>query len=264
MSYSKDKREQQTGYVFLADAYYDGESNRRTIIGRLLYTGHRDVLWANHTGDPDIKDHTHVLWRESYSTSISSVAFRYNFPARLIQVVGRDTDHKNYKGAMIYLLHADRKSISQGKRKYSADILYGPWKSQALKVIDKYQSEHANRDNDIILILDWIDKNVNCSTADLVRWCCANNLYSVYRRSASVVHNVLREYRSKSDYDKLVDGIGNQMADINERIEQVIRVQNYQKGRIDSDKSRMSDENMLVIQDLLKYAKLKNGGYDSM
>lgn len=221
MSAASEKREQQSGYVFLADSYYDGEGNRKTIIGRLLYTGNRECVWANHTGEPDIKDHTHVLWREKYSTSISAVAFRYQFPARLIQVVGRDSEHTNYKGAMIYLLHMDRKSIAAGKRKYNSDILYGPWKSKALEVISKYQEDHRNRDNDIILILDWIDKHVNCTTADLVRWCCANNLYSVYRRSASVVNAVLRELRDIRRTDDYIASVGNRLAEIERRTDKL-------------------------------------------
>lgn len=251
MSEASEKREQQSGYVFLADSYYDGDGERRNLIGRLLYTGHQDVLWANHRDDADIKDHTHVLWREKYSTSISAVAFRYNHPARLIQVVGRDADHKNYKGAMIYLLHIDRKSVAQGKRKYNTDVLYGPWKEKAVEVIHKYQEEHKNHDNDIILILDWIDAHVNCTTADLVRWCCANNLYSVYRRSASVVNAVLRELRDVRRTDDYIAGIGNRLAEVERRADQLAESRKNEKHYREIAQST-SRVNVEILQEMMR------------
>lgn len=258
MSKANEERILTKGYVFLADSYYDGEGERKNLIGNLLMTCHRDVLWANHTLDTDIKPHTHVLWREDYSTSISTVAARYNHPARLIQVVGRDAEHKNYKGAMIYLLHIDRKSVAAGKRKYTKDALFGPWKEKAVQVIEKYKEDTRNRDNDIILILDYIQNKPGISTADLVRWCCANNLYSVYRRSASIVGNILREYRDNARSDEYIALVGKRLGEAEQSVRELQREAQFAKQykEIASSSARI---NMELVEEMKRRYFEKHG-----
>lgn len=193
-------RKYDSGVCFLVQVYIEDKEERRNTLGSLLLSGNQEIVWADHTED-EAKPHTIILVRMPYSMTISAFASRFGIKERFVQLCGKDKEHKDYKAAMRYLLHRTKASIAEGKYQYPLESLKGPWREHAKKVIGK-EEKVKWKDSDITLILDHIDKCEYVSTADLIRWACSHDLYSILRRSLSAIRDCLREHNSiylKSD-----------------------------------------------------------------
>ena len=187
-------RKSDSGISFLCIAYPENDT-KKNLIGNALLRG-EDCVWANHYGEPGNKDHTHVIVKTPFAQSISAFAKNHDYSENLIQLCGRDREHKNVKAAIVYLVHQDDESLLLGKKQYSEEAYSGPMREYAIAVLRKYLKTRKRDDEDITLILDWLDRQEHINTADVVRWCVRNNLYSVYRRSASTISNCIREHNN--------------------------------------------------------------------
>lgn len=146
-------------------------------------------------GNPK-KAHYHVEVRVPSGMSLS--AFKKNVGIRYAEPL------KTWEGYCVYLIHADEKSRKSGKYQYPVEILKGTMKDEAIKVINKAlgnnQKKKSEDDKGILQILEFIESMDYCTTACLVRWCCQNNLYSVYRRAGRIVSELLAEHNRNCQF----------------------------------------------------------------
>lgn len=156
------------------------------------------ALHDKDTGDNGVlkKPHYHVEVRVPGGMSLS--AFKKNVGIRYAEPL------KSWEGYCVYLVHADRESKQRGKFQYPIDIIKGTMSEEAIKVINKAlgnnQKKKSEDDKGIIQILEFIESMDYCTTACLVRWCCQNNLYSVYRRAGRIVADLLAEHNRNCQF----------------------------------------------------------------
>ena len=160
-----------------------------------------NYVYALHDKDIDElgnakKAHYHVLVRVPGGMTLS--AFKKNVGIRYAEPL------KSWEGYCVYLIHADKESKSRGKYQYTVDCLYGNLKEDAIKVINKILGNNQKRksedDKGILEILEFIESMDYVTTACLVRWCCQNDLYSVYRRSGRIVSELLQEHNRNCQF----------------------------------------------------------------
>lgn len=208
-------RKSDSGISFLCLCYPENDTKQK-LIGSALLRG-EDCVWSNHYGEVGNKDHTHVIIKVPFAQTISAFSKNHDYPENLIQLCGRDKEHKNIKAAIVYIVHQDDESILLGKKQYTEESYKGPLKNYAVQVLRKYLKMRKRDDEDITFILDYIDRQEHVSTAQLVRWCCAHNLYSVYRRSSSVVNNCIREHNAILHYSDPDSVLLSRIREIEER-----------------------------------------------
>lgn len=158
-------------------------------------------VYALHNKDTDDngepkKSHYHIMVRVPGGMTLS--AFKKNVGIRYAEPL------KSWEGYCVYLIHADSESKSKGKYQYSVDILCGNLKEEAIRIINKAlggkQKKKSEDDRGILEILDFIESMDYVTTACLVRWCCQNNLYSVYRRAGRIVADLLQEHNRNCQF----------------------------------------------------------------
>lgn len=140
--------------------------------------------------------HYHIMVRVPGGMTLS--AFKKNVEIRYAEPL------KSWEGYCVYLIHADKESKSVGKYQYPVDTLSGNLKEEAIKIINKAlgknQKSKSEDDKGILEILEFIESMDYCTTACLVRWCCQNDLYSVYRRSGRIVADLLAEHNRNCQF----------------------------------------------------------------
>lgn len=249
-------RKTDTGTCFILELY-DEDKERNQIIGTLLACGLKEVVWSRHDMD-EAKVHTHVLVRVPYAQTISAFAKRYGARERLIQLAGRDSDHKNYKGAMIYLLHRDKRSIAAGKHQYTESSLFGPWREHALEVIKKHDQVQW-KDTDVILVLDEIERREYVKSADLMRWACSVGLYSIYRRNLSAIRDCIREHNDLYRHSDDLEYLKSEVRQLREDREVLNRKIAYADGYMKRDK-RVQEQpwrvNIELIEEMLHQGRM--------
>lgn len=158
-------------------------------------------VYALHDKDTDDmgelkKSHYHIVVRVKGGMTLS--AFKKNVGIRYAEPL------KSWEGYCVYLIHADSESKSRGKYQYPVDILCGSLRDDAIKVINKAlggkQKGKSEDDKGILEILDFIESMDYVTTACLVRWCCQNDLYSVYRRAGRIVADLLQEHNRNCQF----------------------------------------------------------------
>lgn len=143
-------------------------------------------------GDKE-KPHCQTLIRLTNGQTVS--AFSKNCGVKESHIQGLDS----WRDFAVYLLHRDEDSIRVGKYQYAYDALHGNYRNECIEVITNRKSNNFNRSREeesrIVDIVNYIESfSCSISTATLVRWASQQGLYSVYRRSAGIVQNVLREH----------------------------------------------------------------------
>lgn len=180
--------------------WYRADSGFEELLKRLDNLG-MPYVYALHDKDAkedgSIKEaHYHIMVRVPQGMSLS--AFKKNVDIRYAEPL------KSWEGYCVYLIHADKESKSKGKYQYPVDILCGNLREQAIKIINKAlgnnQKHKSEDDKGILEILEFIESMDYVTTACLVRWCCQNNLYSVYRRSGRIVSDLLAEHNRNCQF----------------------------------------------------------------
>lgn len=180
--------------------HYLEDGKIEDIITRLDLKGY-PYVYALHDKDKDDegnlkKAHYHIEVRVPAGMSLS--AFKKNVGIRYAEPL------KSWEGYAVYLLHADSESKSKGKYIYPESVLQGTMVEEVRKVLNKALGKNQKRkiedDKGVLDILDFIESMDYLTTACLVRWCCHNNLYSVYRRSGRIVADVLAEHNRNCQF----------------------------------------------------------------
>lgn len=154
-------------------------------------------LYAIH--DKDIKEdgelkkkHCHILVH--LNNAMTMTAIMKKFRVRYVEAV------KDFIAYGVYLTHTDIKSKEEGKFLYGIEVLQGNCIEVIKNRIQKDNRSKKENDNDILLILDFIDSCDYVSMNVLIRWCCNNNLYGVLRRAGRIITEVLYEHNRNCEY----------------------------------------------------------------
>lgn len=163
----------------------------------------RDMPYVYALHDKDVdndgnlkKPHYHIMVRVPGGMSLS--AFKKNVNIRYAEPL------KSWEAYCVYLIHADSESKSKGKYQYPVEVLCGNLREEAYKIINRAlggnQKKKTEDDKGILQILEFIESMDYVTTACLVRWCCQNNLYSVYRRAGRIVADLLQEHNRNCQF----------------------------------------------------------------
>ena len=133
-------------------------------------------------GDPK-KPHYHFVVHLNNACTRSAFAKNLGIEERLVQ------DCKDYKGALMYLVHYK----NQDKAQYSADLVFGSLSAKVRELTAKPNETMACLT--ILDLLDSIDSKITFS--GFMRMCCARGLYSTFRRNTNFFIQAVFEHNSK-------------------------------------------------------------------
>lgn len=133
-------------------------------------------------GDPK-KPHYHFVVHLSNACTRSAFAKNLGIEERFVQ------DCKDYKGALMYLVHYK----NQDKAQYSADIVIGGLSEKVRELTVKPNETMATLT--ILDLLDSVDGKVTKS--DFLRMVCERGLYSAFRRNNYYINQLILEHNEK-------------------------------------------------------------------
>ena len=137
-----------------------------------------------------------------------------------------------------YLVHAD----DPDKYQYDPSLII----SHDLN-IDRYLKRQfiADEEDKIIKILDHIQSYPKESREELMRWVLNNNLWSEYRRSYSIINDIIKERKQDKYYD-----VANELF----RVKQDIKIQldHYQEGlyNIRREVSKLNNDRVFYMREI--------------
>lgn len=192
---------------FLTESY-NGDLERREHLGTVLLSDIQKICWITHDKDRDkdgnlLKPHTHAVIRVPNAMTISAFSKNFAIRERLIQPCKKGDEIEDLDNAFLYMIHGDERSKSLNKYQYSPMEIKGPWSNYARERIKKMQSpgfsaqkREAKESEDFLKILDYIDNSLYVSMSDLSRWAASSKLWSTFRRSSSIIRDVIKEHNS--------------------------------------------------------------------
>lgn len=119
---------------------------------------------------------------------------------------------KSMRGACRYLIHKDNPE----KEQYKQDDIVGN-----IKLAKRYLNTNDDEADDVSKILEYVEAQEHTiRTADVLRFALDNNLYSVYRRGASIINALIKEHNayiydlSKGSYNVEEDNLKQRREDL--------------------------------------------------
>lgn len=185
------------------------------------------LCWCVHDKDVDEhgelkKVHRHAVVRLPFAKSRSAFAKCFAIRERMCEPCTAGQECEDLDSAFLYLIHADAKSQSEGKFQYPLEAIKGPWADYARErirfILDKRNRYQRDESRDFLRILDFIDSQKSLSMTELSKWCALNGLWATFRRSGSIVRDVLREhndavYAQKRVIQSKVDNLNEVLAE---------------------------------------------------
>lgn len=129
------------------------------------------------------KLHTHVVIKYLNAKTISAVSKELGIKENCIMPC-----KKNYKKALLYLIHYDEPQ----KIGYSIDEVEGDLKSVLIKTLQTFDTE----DDSILKIIHLLNELPYTSLNDFVQIICMEGLYSYFRRSQYIFVRLLDEHNN--------------------------------------------------------------------
>lgn len=163
------------------------------------------VCWCVHDKDEREEDgtfkkpHCQAVIRLPSAKTKTAFSRCFAIRERMFEPCSVGEECEDLDGALLYLIHADEKSRSLGKYQYSLDDIKGPWAPYARERIQYLLSRPKNRHDgdesaDFLKILKFIEHSENLTMTNLSRWCAGNGLWAPFRRSSSIVKEILKEH----------------------------------------------------------------------
>lgn len=133
-------------------------------------------------GDPK-KPHYHFVVHLSNACTRSAFAKNLGIEERLVQ------DCKDYKGALMYLVHYK----NQDKAQYSNELVFGSLSEKVRELTAKPNETMAT-----LNILDLLDSvNGKVKKNDFLRMVCQHGLYSAFRRNNFYINQLIIEHNEQ-------------------------------------------------------------------
>lgn len=174
---------------FVMVLYEEDETHKKLIDKDLQYFKGFDFAYIKHDKDEEInesgetvlkKSHYHVVLHNDDAKTLSSLAHKFQIKENYILPC------KNYRSYLRYLIHFD----DPDKYQYSKDDVISNWFwwEKAFSVDDEGAI--------ITEILEYIkEKDFKISRADLLSFVLSKGFYATYRRSYSIIRDIISEYK---------------------------------------------------------------------
>lgn len=142
------------------------------------------------------KSHYHTLVRTGNDMTISAFCKNTGLDSRWVR------ERNNWQETARYMVHESDSAKEEGKIVFPLESLQGNLVEKAKKYILKKRNKKPKCDDDkgIIQILDYIETFDYLTTQALVRWCCQEGLYSVYRRAGRIISDCLVEHNRNCQF----------------------------------------------------------------
>lgn len=203
---------------FLTLTYVE-DRERVEHLAQLLLSGQSHLCWCVHDNDTlengsSDKVHCHAIVHLDNAMTISAFSSRYHIRERMIQPCRKGDEIGDLDSALLYMIHADRKSRSEHKYQYPLSSIKGPWASYARSRITELfnkSSNSAQKEADSFLTIQaYIEGSLYVTMSDVSRWAASNGHWAAFRRSSSIVRDIIKEHNAyldklqqKRDYEAL-------------------------------------------------------------
>lgn len=139
------------------------------------------------------KPHWHVVMRCGGSRWVSALANEFGITSNYFKRCD------SYEKALQYLTHYN----NEDKYQYSLDEVYGTLKSRLVKVIENDGKTEDERILDLILYIDGYQGYL--SVTNFSYYCQSQGKWDMFRRSANIFINLIREHNSMVNDFPVVD-----------------------------------------------------------
>lgn len=203
------KRDTKRRVNFLTETYVE-DRERVQHLGTLLKKGITGVCWCIHdydrANDGSLKKpHCHAVIHLENAMSLSAFCTNFVIRDRFVQTCTKGDELEDLDAALLYMVHADKKSRSEGKSPYPLDSIKGPMAEYAHQRITALLSRKKSRSSaddegkDFLDILTYVESSLHLSMTELSRWCAENGHWASFRRSSGIVRDILREHNDYLD-----------------------------------------------------------------
>ena len=127
------------------------------------------------------KEHYHVVIKFDNPVYNTSIIKQLGIKENYIQ------DCNSIKQSLLYLIHYNNSE----KFQYSIDKVEGTLKNELEKYVIKNELLEENK---IAIIMEYIDKEGYVHARELSKFCLENQLWSEYRRSYSIINDLVKEH----------------------------------------------------------------------
>lgn len=197
-----------TRYINFLTLTYVEDRERIEHLSSLVMTGQFKVCWIIHDkdvlkdGTPD-KSHCHAVVHLNNAMTKSAFSQNFAIRERMIQPCRKGDEIEDLDSAFLYLIHADKKSRSEGKYQYNPSLIKGPMADYARerisKLLNKKKDGVQKEAESFLDIQCFIESSMHLSMSELSRWCAQNGHWACFRRSSSIIRDILREHNSYLD-----------------------------------------------------------------
>lgn len=192
---------------FLTLTYVE-DRERIEHLASLVMFGQFQVCWCIHDkdvlddGTPD-KPHCHTVVHLNNGMTPSAFCQNFMIRERMVRQCSVGEEVEDLDGALLYMIHADKKSRSQGKYQYSLSSIKGPWAKYAsqriLDLLNRKKDVIQKEADSFLAIQCFIDSSLYLSTSQLASWCAQNGHWACFRRASGVFRDILREHNEYLD-----------------------------------------------------------------
>lgn len=182
---------------------YVEDRERVEHLASMLLKCQQRVCWIIHDkdtlkdGTPD-KPHCHCVIHLDYAMSVTAFSQNFAIRDRMVRPCKKGDEIEDLDGALLYLIHADRKSRSEGKFQYNPSLIRGPMASYAreriVELFNRSKDSHQKEADSFLEIQCFIESSLHLSMTELSRWAAQNGHWACFRRSSSIIRDILREH----------------------------------------------------------------------
>lgn len=203
---------------FLSLTYVE-DRERIEHLASLVMTGHYNVCWCVHDkdllqdGNPD-KVHCHTVVHLQNGMSVSAFSKNFSIRERMVQKCKKGESIGDLDAALLYLIHADLDSRLAKKYQYPLSSIKGPMagyaRSRIMELLNKKKSNELKEADSFLTIQAYIEGSLYVTMSDVSRWAASNGHWAAFRRSSSIVRDIIKEHNAyldklqqKRDYEAL-------------------------------------------------------------
>lgn len=196
------RRDTKRRVNFLTETYVE-DRERIEHLASLVMTGHFGVCWCIHDKDrePDgslKKAHCHTVIHLDNAMSRSAFVRNFAIRDRMVQTCSVGDEIEDLDGALLYLIHADKKSRDEGKFQYPLESIKGPMANYArkriLQLLHRKDDSEKKESASFLTILEYIESSLHLTMTALSRWCAENGHWAAFRRSSGIIRDCLKEH----------------------------------------------------------------------
>lgn len=192
---------------FLSLTYVE-DRERIEHLASLVMTGQYKVCWIVH--DKDVledgtsdKSHCHAVVHLNNAMTKSAFSQNFSIRERMIQECRKGDEIEDLDSAFLYMIHADKKSRDKGKYQYDPQLIKGPMADYARErikaLLNKKKNSEQKEAESFLDIQCYIESSMYVTMTDLSRWAAQNGHWSCFRRSSSIIRDIIKEHNAYLD-----------------------------------------------------------------